>query len=150
MRRLNAALLFFTLGLGALAVGISDARATTTGWVADGVAISPTATNYKPFILSDGAGGSIIAWYGGAGSDIFAQRLLSDGAIAPGWPLTGPLTVSAAAGLQEQPVMVTDGAGGAFVFWQDARNGGSYDIFGKLRLNSRRKFLNRSKIVTSW
>ena len=129
MRKSYAALLFLALGIGSPVVGISVARAAA-GWVADGVPISPTATNYKPFILPDGAGGSIIAWYGGAGSDIFAQRLVVDGSTAPGWPLTGPLTVSAAAGLQEQPVMVSDMAGGAFVFWQDARNGGSYDIFG--------------------
>lgn len=129
MRRLNAALLILTCGLGAPAVRISEAYANTAGWVADGVAISPTASNYKPFILSDGAGGSIIAWYGGAGSDIFAQKLVSDGSTAPGWPLTGPLTVSSAPNLQEQPVLVTDMAGGAFVFWQDARNGGNYDIY---------------------
>ena len=130
MNKQYTALLLLTLGIGAPVLGNSDARAAA-GWVSDGVAISPTATNYKPFILSDGANGSIIAWYGGAGSDIFAQRLLADGSIAPGWPLTGPLTVSAAAGLQEQPVMVTDGAGGAFLFWQDARNGGNYDIYGQ-------------------
>ena len=52
---------------------VPDAR---SAWVNNGVAISPNATNYKPFILSDGANGTIVAWYGGSGSDIFAQRLL--------------------------------------------------------------------------
>jgi hypothetical protein len=131
MRKPYAALFFLALGIGSPFAGISDARAANSGWVADGVSISPTATNYKPFILSDGAGGSIISWYGGSGSDIFAQRLLVDGSIAPGWPLTGPLTISAAPGLQELPVMVSDLAGGALVFWQDARNGGNYDIYGQ-------------------
>ena len=107
---------------------IPDARST---WVNDGVAISPNATNYKPFILSDGMGGSIIAWYGGSGSDIFAQRVLASGSIAPGWPAGIPLTVCGATGLQEQPVMVSDLAGGVLIFWQDARNGANYDIFGQ-------------------
>jgi len=102
-----------------------------SAWVADGVALSPDASNYRPFIISDGSSGSIIAWHGGAGSDIFARRLRSDGSTAPGWPTAGPLVVCGATGLQEQPVLVTDLAGGALIFWQDARNGSNYDIYGQ-------------------
>lgn len=127
MRRLQLACCLWTC-IGVSLAAVPDAH---SAWVADGVAISPNATNYKPLILSDGANGTIIAWYGGAGSDIFAQRLLSDGSIAPGWPLAGPLTVCGATGLQEVPVMVSDLAGGALFFWQDARNGGNYDIFAQ-------------------
>ena len=107
---------------------IPDAR---SAWVSNGVALSPNASNYKPFITSDGATGSVVAWYGGAGSDIFARRLLSDGITAPGWPVTAPLVVCGATGLQEQPVLVPDLAGGVLVFWQDARNGSTYDIYGQ-------------------
>jgi hypothetical protein len=39
--------------------------------------------------------------------------------------------VCGATGLQEQPVLVADGTGGALVFWQDARNGSNYDIYGQ-------------------
>ena len=128
MRPLKTLFLLFTFAIAASALIAPAARAS---WVTNGNAISPDATNYKPFILPDGANGSIIAWYGGAGSDIFAQRLLADGSTAPGWPLAGPLTVCGAAGLQEQPTMVSDGSGGAFIFWQDARSGSNYDIFGQ-------------------
>jgi hypothetical protein len=107
---------------------IPAARAT---WVTNGEALSPNASNYKPIIISDGATGSIVAWYGGAGSDIFASRILSDGSTAPGWPAAAPLVVCGATGLQEQPVLVPDGAGGALIFWQDARNGSNYDIYGQ-------------------
>ncbi len=128
MNWLKSSLLCLLIGTGLSVVVIPDAHST---WINDGVAISPNATNYKPFILSDGMGGSFIAWYGGSGSDIFAQRVLASGVIAQGWPSTGPLTVSAATGLQEQPVMVSDLTGGVLIFWQDARNGGNYDIFGQ-------------------
>jgi hypothetical protein len=128
MRSQTAPFFVLWLCIGMSAVMISSAQ---SAWVADGVAISPDASNYKPFIISDGASGSIIAWHGGAGSDIFARRLRSDGSSAPGWPATGPLVVCGANGLQEQPVLVTDLAGGALIFWQDARNGASYDIFGQ-------------------
>lgn len=127
MQRLKSLFLYLSMWIGLAGVMIPDASA----WVPDGVPISPNATNYKPFVLSDGANGSIVAWYGGSGSDIFAQRLRSDGSTAPGWPTAGPLTVCAATGLQEQPVMVSDLAGGALIFWQDARNGSNYDIFGQ-------------------
>ena len=116
-----------------LSVGISAVMVPSAGqaWVADGVALSPDASNYKPFIISDGASGSIIAWYGGTGSDIFARRLRADGSSAAGWPASGPLVVCGATGLQEQPVLVTDLAGGALIFWQDARNGSNYDIYAQ-------------------
>ncbi len=126
MQRLTSRVFPLALWIGLLLAMIPDAG---SAWVPDGVAISPTGTNYKPFIVSDGANGSIVAWYGGNGSDIFAQRLRADGSTAPGWPVGSPLTVCAAAGLQEQPVGVSDLAGGILLFWQDARNGSNYDIF---------------------
>ncbi len=128
MRGQRAAFLVLWVCLGMSAVMIPSARST---WVSDGVAISPEASNYEPSIISDGAAGTIIAWHGGTGSDIFARRLLATGISAPGWPVTGPLTVCSATGLQEQPVLVTDGAQGALMFWQDARNGSNYDIYGQ-------------------
>lgn len=107
------------------------APAAHAAWAPDGVALSPNSSNYKPSIVSDGLTGSIVAWYGGAGSDIVARRLLLDGSVAPGWPVTLPLVVCGATGLQERPVLVADGSGGALIFWQDARNGSDYDIYGQ-------------------
>ena len=97
MRGQREAFFVLCLCLGMSAVVIPSARST---WVADGVALSPDASNYEPFIISDGASGTIIAWHGGAASDIFARRLLGDGASAPGWPVTAPLVVCGATGLQ--------------------------------------------------
>jgi len=128
MRRQRTSFLLFWLSIGMSAAMIPDAR---SAWISDGVALSPNASNYKPSIISDGGTGSIVAWYGGSGSDIFANRLLSNGSTAPGWPTTAPVVVCGAAGLQEQPVLVPDFAGGCLVFWQDARNGSEYDIYGQ-------------------
>ncbi len=116
-----------------LCIGVSAviARVAHSAWVSDGVALSPNSSNYKPSITCDGLSGSIVAWFGGAGSDIFARRLLADGSTAQGWPTTTPLVVCGATGLQEQPVLVPDPAGGVLVFWQDARNGSNYDIYGQ-------------------
>jgi hypothetical protein len=115
-----------------IAIGLSAGRTTEVhAWAANGVPLSPDASNYTPVIASDGGTGSIVAWYGGPGSDIFASRLLASGAVAPGWPTLSPLVVCNATGLQEQPSLVPDGAGGCLIFWQDARNGSDYDIFAQ-------------------
>ena len=120
--------LLIPLAIGLWTSRVPDAHAA---WVSDGVALSPNASNYKPVIASDGASGSIVAWYGGPGSDIFASRLLASGSVAPGWPTTSPLVVCDATGLQEQPTLVPDGAGGCLIFWQDARGGSDYDIYAQ-------------------
>src|SRR5262245_9969655 len=98
-RRVASAFLAIALLSGAQ---IPDSRAA---WAPDGVALSPAATNYKPVIVSDGLTGSIVAWYGGAGSDILVRRILQDGSNALGWPTTLPLVVCGATGLQEQPAL---------------------------------------------
>jgi hypothetical protein len=121
----------FVLIAIALAMEATTISTAQAAWAPNGVALSSNASNYKPVIVPDGATGSIIAWYGGAGSDIFARRVLADGSIAPGWPASLPLVVCGATGLQEQPVLVADGTGGALVFWQDARGGSNYDIYGQ-------------------
>ena len=127
MQKRAASLFLFSCWFGLSAAMIRDAGAS---WLADGVPLSPNSSNYKPSIISD-QNGSIIAWYGGASSDIFARRVLPDGTTAPGWPAATPLVVCGATGLQEQPVLVSDQAGGALFFWQDARNGSDYDIYAQ-------------------
>lgn len=96
------------------------------GWPPDGV---PVCTDPAPQILSsattDGQGGVVIAWYdhrnvlsGTTRSDIYAQRILADGSLAPGWPVNGA-PVTRAPGDQLFPVVASDGAGGAYFSWQD-------------------------------
>ena len=101
--------------------------AAITRWTQDGVAVCTAAGNQQnPRIVEDGAGGVIIIWQDrrGISEDIYAQRLLAGGTAAPGWPARG-LGVCTAAFGQTEPQLVSDGAGGAIVTWQDGRAGPS-------------------------
>jgi len=58
----------------------------------------------------------------------FAQHVLFSGELDAAWPvdgralLTDPLAMESADGGQTSPVIITDGAGGAIVAWQDNRS----------------------------
>lgn len=76
-------------------------------------------------LVPDGSGGCLVAWldsrsYGTTGSDVYAQRLTSSGAVSAGWPANG-LALCTAPGDQEAAQLVPDGTGGAFAIWVDPR-----------------------------
>ncbi len=81
-------------------------------------------------VASDGSGGALIVWRDARADsgDIFAQHLLPDGSAAPGWPADG-LPLCTAPGVQRAPSIAADGAGGAFVTWQDGRSGGDWQVY---------------------
>ncbi len=83
-----------------------------------------------PSVASDLAGGVIIAWYDqrGVDFDVYAQHVFASGALDPAWPLNGRLVCNAA-GNQSSPKVVSDGAGGVIVAWQDSRAGTASDIY---------------------
>jgi hypothetical protein len=102
------------------------------GWPADGapVCTDPGAQFLGVFspAASDGLGGVIIPWVdyrsfvaGGTLEDIYAQRILADGSIAPGWPVNG-VPVRRAPSRDDTPILIADGAGGAFFSWDDRTN----------------------------
>jgi hypothetical protein len=86
----------------------------------------------SPVVTSDGAGGAIVAWTdwrsGGTTADLFAQRVSGSGAVL--WTPDG-VPLSAAADAQEEPAIVSDGANGAIVVWQDRRDGITYDVYAQ-------------------
>ncbi len=103
-------------------------------WTTGGVPICTIAAGggWYPHIVSDGAGGAIIVWEdwrnGGEG-DIYAQRVDADGDTL--WPADG-LPVCTAAEDQSYPNLVSDGAGGAIVAWEDQRRGApDVDIYAQ-------------------
>ena len=81
-----------------------------------------------PVIVSDGAGGAIVAWEDGRSpdteTDIFATHLLANGQVDAAWPVNGA-ALAVIDGVQDAPAMVPDGAGGAIVTWMDRRAGAS-------------------------
>lgn len=116
-------------------------------WGESGVAIS-VATNiqFEPQIVSDGSGGAIIVWSDARNipegeplhledSDwnIYAQRINHSGEVQ--WVENG-VEVTTAGALQQRPRMVSDGAGGAIITWDDQRVVDySADIYAQ-RINS--------------
>jgi hypothetical protein len=99
-------------------------------WPANGLKFSPATYEETAAAVSDGSGGVIVAWsdYRGADSDIYAQRLLSSGAVATGWSAGGQL-ICGASDQQGGARICTDGAGGAIVGWTDSRSGVDDDIY---------------------
>ena len=81
-------------------------------------------------LVSDGQGGAFVVWYDWPNYDIYAQHVLSNGLIAPGWPEDG-LPVCVMPGVQYFPDIVEDGAGGVLIVWEDGRLGQTnLDIYG--------------------
>ncbi len=102
-------------------------------WPTDGRALC-TVTNPQsaPAIVADGSGGAIVAWQDfrtGISNDIYAQHVLAAGTVDPLWPTDGR-ALCTATGNQTIPAIVTDGAGGAIVGWQDQRSG-TFDIYAQ-------------------
>ena len=104
-------------------------------WTADGVPVCTAAYHQTgAAIIPDGANGAIVAWQdlraGGTygAPDLYAQRLSAAGTIL--WTTDG-VAVCTAANEQYYPALVTDGASGAIVTWQDRRGGAGYDIYAQ-------------------
>ncbi len=110
-------------------------NAGTTAWANNGVPISNAAGQQtEPRISADGGGGALIIWTdsrNGAGTDVYAQRLNSNGATL--WTADG-LPICTAADVQASIGIIPDGIGGAIASWTDRRNG-NIDIYA-LRINT--------------
>ena len=90
-----------------------------TLWAIDGVPVCTAAGNqYDPRLVLDGAGGVIVAWddQRNGPDDIYAQRVSASGTIQ--WTLDG-IPICTNAGDQYTPLIVSDGAGGAVLVWED-------------------------------
>ena len=100
-------------------------------WVANGVPVCvANGVQSDLAVMGDGVGGAFVVWHdprsGVAGpADLYAQHLNASG--APLWTVDG-IPVCNAAGDQAAPVLASDGAGGMYVAWWDAR-GGAYDVY---------------------
>ncbi len=109
--------------------------AVDPAWPADGQALCVQPNNQQaPKIASDGAGGAIVAWHdarGGGDQDIYAQHVKASGAVDPAWPANGKALCTALS-TQLNPKILSDGAGGAIVTWEDARSGAfNVDIYAQ-------------------
>jgi hypothetical protein len=114
---------------GSTGVDIYAQRINSSGviqWINNGTPICTLAQDQelRP-IVSDGAGGAIIAWRRGeTGNGIYMQHIDSNGMIK--WTPNGTRITN----LDVDPLirLCSDGAGGAYVAWADLR-GIDYDIY---------------------
>ncbi len=109
-------------------------------WKANGTALCEIeGVQNKLTMIADGAGGAIVTWLdgrpGASAADIYAQHILASGLVDLRWPVNG-IAVCSAPGNQEFPVIVEDGAGGAIITWQDARDVNNFDVFAQHVLES--------------
>ena len=117
----------------------NDGQALLTGALVE--TIVPQGKEF-PAIASDGAGGAIVTWPDARstanGLDLYAQHILASGVVDPSWPVNGT-TVCSVPREQTLPVIVADGAGGAFIAWADDRattTGDNRDVFAQHLLAS--------------
>ncbi len=104
-------------------------RSIDPTWPANGVALSVGA---GPVLIgamaTDGVGGAIVVWEDVA-TQVHAQHVRSTGVVDPAWGPAGIVVATTATG-SKYPHAISDGSGGAFVTWQDSRNGTTnMDIF---------------------
>lgn len=96
----------------------------TAQWTADGITLCDApAQQSRMELISDGAGGAIVAWFdfrGGGFSDIYAQIVSASGSVQ--WQANG-VPVCMAPNDQNYPTMASDGEGGAIIVWTDKRSG---------------------------
>ena len=100
-------------------------------WTTDGVLIcGANASQYKPKITTDGAGGAIITWQDArvGNQDVYVQWINASGVAQ--WTADG-LVVCTDAAAQYDPRIASDGYGGAFIAWHDYRNGNDYDVYAQ-------------------
>ncbi len=100
-------------------------------WTSNGVPLCTAPGAQQDLAMAtDTQQGAIVVWQdqrGGPAGDIYARRVNEAG--APQWVADG-VAVCAAAGAQETPSAVADGAGGAIFAWADQR-AGNYDVYSQ-------------------
>lgn len=91
-------------------------------WEKDGVPICNLSINQQQAnFIGDDDGGFIVVWWDDRDifADIYAQRINADGKML--WDPNG-VPVCTAGGVQQIPNLVSNGSGGAIVYWLDYRD----------------------------
>jgi hypothetical protein len=137
---------YFTSYVAPSTISLRAQRISGSGqvkWDSSAIAVpgvsasDPNGTGIQTFdIATDGSGGVIItaSWVPPTATAValLAQRIQSDGSVA--WPLSGaPISISPNDSLNS--AVLSDGAGGVFVAWQDCPSGGVGCDIAMQRLN---------------
>jgi predicted lipoprotein with Yx(FWY)xxD motif len=116
-------------------------RINSTGfvqWTVNGLMLCNAPGNQiYPTLASDGSGGAIITWEDlrdiNHKYDIYSQRISSSGVAQ--WTPNGVPITSLTSG-QYNPIIISDGLGGAFITWIDFRGDGSSANIYAQKINS--------------
>ncbi len=102
-------------------------------WTANGAPISMAANNQlAPEIAPDGAGGAFVAWSDyriGTHFDVYAQHVTALG--VPYWKQNGILIAAPRHTDAQDPMIASDGEGGALIAWLDSDQGLEVDIYAQ-------------------
>jgi hypothetical protein len=92
-----------------------------SGWPAAGFKFVATGTSIAYALLADGSGGVYASCI--QSQNLMLQHVTAAGTIVTGWPAAGQVFCAVPQFATNLPTMVSDGAGGAIVAWQDSRGG---------------------------
>jgi hypothetical protein len=120
---------------------LSPNGSVAPGWPINGKRVTEVATVSGAICLVEESDGCLAVWTDlrgktSLGVNMFATRLTVAGDLYPGWPSEG-MSVLGSGTVQEVRAAVSDGAGGAFVGWDDNRGGISpsnpfyYDLYAQ-------------------
>ena len=111
---------------------VQASGAMATGFPAEGESLCTANGAQEALVgIADGAGGAYFAWQDrrNGNPDIYATRVLANGAIATGWSANGT-PVCTAANSQSDVHIARDAGAGLWLAWDDQRAGvGSDDIY---------------------
>lgn len=100
-------------------------------WAVNGAVVTTKVEReHNERIISDGAGGCIVAWEQASpfGWDVWSQRLNSTGNAV--W-VSGGIPVVTVGAYRINARIEEDGKNGAYIVWQDYRNGVDHDIYAQ-------------------
>ncbi|MFX1502983.1 MAG: hypothetical protein ACFFDH_18630, partial [Promethearchaeota archaeon] len=117
-------------------------------WDTDGIPVCiADNTQFDQQIIISGEGSAIIAWTdvrSGTDYDIYAQSININGSLQ--WGENGT-AISKASNDQEYPQLCSDGVDGAFITWEDYRNGDG-DIYTQhIDLDGDMQFVINGKVI---
>ncbi len=126
-------LLVLVLVLVLVLILLVPTRAPAQGWSCTPDTTVPVVTQngnqWNVQMASDAHHGAVVVWQdrrNNQSDKLYVQRIGADGSTL--WA-DGGIPLASTGGYQYYPQIVGDGAGGAFVVWQDNRDGTSYDIY---------------------
>jgi hypothetical protein len=114
-----------SLSSGVRLLRLTSSGSPVSGWSAGGVSL-PIPGGSQGLEITDGSSGAIVCWRGTSG--LRALRVATDGTTPAPWPPEGA-ALTAAPAAPKDLAAVSDGAGGLFAVWDDARSSDGKDIY---------------------